>query len=59
MNNWHVLAICGVALRAFLVSHSVSPALAQTSAGKAPPLIVGQWKLDAQKSNLRLSARFP
>src|SRR5579862_2778266 len=53
MNNRHVLSICGVAL-AFLVSHSVSPARAQTSAGKAPPLIVGQWKLDAQKSNLHL-----
>jgi hypothetical protein len=57
MNNRHVLSICGVAL-AFLVSHSVSPARAQTSSGKAPPLIVGQWKLDAQKSNLRLPPDF-
>ena len=53
MNNRYVLSICGVAL-AFLVSHSVSPARAQNSAGKAPPLIVGQWKLNAEKSNLRL-----
>jgi hypothetical protein len=57
MNNRHALAICGVAL-AFLVSDSVSPAGAQTYAGKTTPLIVGQWKLNAEKSHLRLPPDF-
>ncbi len=37
-----------------LVSLCVSSASAQTSASKSTPLIVGQWKLNAEKSNLRL-----
>lgn len=53
MNNKHVLIVCGATL-AFFISHYVSPTWAQTSAGKAAPLIVGQWKLNAEKSNLRL-----
>ena len=53
MNNRHTLTICGATL-AFLISPYVSPAWAQTSAGKATPLIVGQWKLNAEKSNVRL-----
>ena len=53
MDNLHVLAIRGAKL-AFFVSLCGSLALAQTSAGKAIPLIVGRWKLNAEKSNLRL-----
>jgi hypothetical protein len=53
VNHRHVLTICGATL-VFLVSNCVSPAGAQTSAGKATPLIVGQWKLNAEKSNLRV-----
>jgi hypothetical protein len=52
VNNRHVLTICGAKL-AFFVSLCVSLAWAQNSAGKAIPLIVGQWKLNAEKSNLR------
>jgi hypothetical protein len=53
VNKNHVLTMCGATL-AFLLCHCVSLAWAQTSAGKATPLIVGQWKLNAEKSNLRL-----
>ncbi len=42
------------AVFAILVSFCVSSASAQTSASKAAPLIVGQWKLNPEKSNLRL-----
>ena len=53
MNNRHVLTICGATFASF-VSLCVSLAWAQNSAGKARPLIVGQWRLNAEKSNLRL-----
>ena len=52
MNNRHVLTVRGATL-AFFVSLCGSLAWAQISAGKAAPLIVGQWKLNAEKSNLR------
>jgi hypothetical protein len=39
---------------AFLVTLCVLPGWAQTAASQAAPLIVGQWKLNAEKSNLRL-----
>ena len=57
MNKNHVLTICGATL-ALLVGHYVSPAWTQSSAGKTAPLIVGQWKLNAEKSNLRLPSDF-
>ena len=53
MNDRHVVTIPG-AMFAFFVGCCVSSALAQSSAGKASPLIVGQWKLNPGKSNLRL-----
>ncbi len=57
MNNMHVLTIRGAKL-AFFVSLcgwlAFAQTSAQTSAGKAAPLIVGRWKLNAEKSNLRL-----
>jgi hypothetical protein len=53
MNNRHFPTICGVAF-AFCVGFCVSSAWAQISAGNATPLIVGQWKLNPGKSNLRL-----
>jgi hypothetical protein len=50
--------VTGVIMRgaafAFLVSFCVPSAWAQTSAGRVAPLIVGQWKLNAEKSKLRL-----
>jgi hypothetical protein len=49
----HILTICGATVACF-VSLGVSLAWAQASAGRAAPLIVGQWKLNAEKSNLRL-----
>jgi hypothetical protein len=52
MNHRNVLTIRGATL-AFFVSLCGSLAWAQTSAGKAAPLIVGRWKLNAEKSNLR------
>jgi len=53
MDNLHALTVRGVKW-AFFVSLCGSLAWAQTSAGKATPLIVGRWKLNAEKSNLRL-----
>jgi hypothetical protein len=53
VDNLHFLTIRGAKL-AFLVSLCGSLALAQTSASKAAPLIVGRWKLNAERSNLRL-----
>ena len=52
MNNRLILTICGGTL-AFLVSLCGSLTWAQTSEDKALPLIVGKWKLNAEKSNLR------
>lgn len=52
MKNLHVLTVLGAAL-AFLVSCG-SFAWAQSSAAKSTPLIVGRWKLNAEKSNPRL-----
>jgi len=54
VNRRHVLNICGATLASF-VGLWVSLAWAQTPAGKSTPFIVGQWKLNAEKSNLRLS----
>lgn len=51
MKNRRVLTVVAVAS---VVSLWVSLAWAQTSAGRTTPLIVGQWKLNAEKSNLRL-----
>jgi hypothetical protein len=48
VNNRHVLTV------ACFVGLWVSLAWAQTPGSKATPLIVGQWKLNAEKSNLRL-----
>ena len=54
MNHRRVLILRGAKL-AFLVSLCVSPGWPQTSAIKETlPLIAGQWKLNAEKSNLRL-----
>lgn len=53
MNSLNALTIRGVEL-AFFVSLCGSLAWPQTPAGKAMPLIVGRWKLNAEKSNLRL-----
>jgi hypothetical protein len=53
VDSKHVLTICGATL-AVLVSLCGSLAWAQTHAGKSQPLIVGQWKLNAEKSKLRL-----
>lgn len=55
MNNRHVLTICA-AISAFFACLFVSSAWAQSSA--ATPLIVGQWKLNAEKSNLHLPPDF-
>jgi hypothetical protein len=52
VNNRLILTICGGTL-AFLVSLCGSLTWAQTSEDKALPLIVGKWKLNAEKSNLR------
>jgi hypothetical protein len=57
VNNRHGLTICRATL-AFLGSVFVPVAWAQTSAGKTAPLIVGRWKLNAEKSNLRLPADY-
>ncbi len=53
MKNRHVLTVYGAKL-AFLGSVFVPLACPQSPAGKATPLIVGRWKLNAEKSNLRL-----
>jgi hypothetical protein len=53
VHNRHVLTICGAALALF-GSVFVPVARTQPAAGKATPLIVGRWKLNAEKSNLRL-----
>jgi hypothetical protein len=53
VNSRRFLSIYGAPV-AFLVSLCVSLAWAQTPPGKTTPLIVGQWKLNAEKSNLRL-----
>jgi hypothetical protein len=53
MINLHVLTIRGASL-AFLVGLCGWSAWAQSSADKAAPLIVGRWKLNAERSNLRL-----
>jgi hypothetical protein len=53
VNNRHVLPIRGAALALF-VSLCGSLVWAQAPAGKATPLIVGQWKLNPEKSNLHL-----
>jgi hypothetical protein len=53
VKNWPVLTICGATIGC-VVSVWISLAWAQTSAGRNAPLIVGQWKLNAEKSNLRL-----
>lgn len=37
-----------------LLGFCVSSAWAQTSPGRAAPLIVGQWKLNPEKSHLHL-----
>jgi hypothetical protein len=52
VNNRYVLTIAGATFALF-VGFCASSASAQISAGKATPLIVGQWKLNAGKSNLR------
>ncbi len=57
MKNRHVLTICGATL-AFFGSVFVPVAWTQTAAGKATPLIVGRWKLNAEKSNLRLPPEY-
>ena len=53
MDNLRALTVRGAKL-AFFVGFFGSLVLAQTSAGTATPLIVGRWKLNAEKSNLRL-----
>lgn len=37
---------------AFLIGLYAGPSLSQTSASKSTPLIVGTWRLNAQKSNM-------
>ena len=53
MNIRHILTSGGATVAIF-VSLCASLGWAQTSEVKATPLIVGQWKLNAEKSNLRL-----
>jgi len=53
VKNRHILTVCGATVTCF-VGLGISSARAQTPAAKATPLIVGQWKLNAEKSNLRL-----
>lgn len=57
MNNRHVLTTCGATL-AVLVSLCGSVTWAQSYGGKPQPLIAGQWKLNAEKSRLRLPPGF-
>ena len=57
MNIRHILTVCGAAL-AFFGSVFGPVAWAQTPAGKVTPLIVGRWKLNPEKSNLRVPPDF-
>jgi len=52
VNYRHVLTFCGGAV--VLIILFISSAWSQAPATNATPLIVGRWKLNADKSNLRL-----